>query len=288
MKRSISLIITLCLLVSLVACKSNGGGSIDGTADGSANDSETTAYIDPSEILGKYRANGFYESFMLSSEVSIYNMSTNFAIYNVTGTLKTDISDNIYFEETTTSASVTDCEYVIGNEYYKGSHPDSVSKNAEGVRVVLTDSERAEIANELYPIYLREDLTLLFSDIKCLEEDGRYTVLCHSEDANIISRFTDSIDKDLYKTFAEDSEFSFVSVDYQLIIDENGALIAYAVAATFLVATDDIIEEGSLENYYSYVFVAAVSNYGETLSPFDFSLSDVILTEKTYAEVFGN
>ncbi len=288
MKRSISLIITLCLLVSLVACKSNGGGSIDGTADGSASDSETTAYVDPSEILGKYRANGFFDSVMLSSEVSVYNVSTNFAIYSVLGTIKMDANGNVYREEATDSASVTDCEYVIGNDYYKGTHPNAVSKNAEGVLVSLTDDEKAKAAKAISPIFVKEDLTLLFNDIKCVESDGRYTVLCHSEDANVISKFTDSIDKDLYKAFAEDSEFSFVSVDYQLIIDENGALIAYAVAATFLVATDDIIEEGSLENYYSYVFVAAVSDYGETLSPFDFSLSDVILTEKTYAEVFGN
>ncbi len=291
MKRYISLIIALCLVLacplSLWSCGNEGGGDADGTGTGGNVGGDTVKYADPGEVLGKYRANGFFESAMLSSEVSVYNVSTNFAIYSVLGTFKKDASGNVYREKATDSASVTDCEYVIGSTYYKGTHPASVSRDAAGITVSLSDSEKAEIAKSLSPNFLKEDLTLLFNDVKCVEDSDRYTVLCHSEDQNVISRFTDFITADLSDAFAEGSEFSFVSVDYQLILNCEGAPIAYAVASAFLVVTDDIIEEGSLENYYSYVYVAAVSDCTETLTPPDFTSSDVTVTEKTYAEVFG-
>lgn len=260
MKKLFAVLLTVTLIISLFACENEDDGIAGSAETDDAPDStaETLDFSDTESILKLYRSAEGYAGVTYSADSDIYSMSTDFSIHSTDRSYSRDADGNISVLQTGDKASSFS---LIDGIYYK---------NGEAV-FDLPENELASLAEELRlsNYDFDYDVTTYFGEIVAVSnENGTYTIACHSEDEAVINIFMDGIRFDLDGVFSDGADFDVSSVDYQLMINDSGAPLAFVVAASFELITDEPTAEGSLENFYSYLYVAAVSECTDDI-PFE-------------------
>ncbi len=257
MKKLLLFIIAIMIPLSLLACTDDDDG-IRGSAeidDAPDSTEESLDFSDTESILKLYRSAEGYKGVTYTADSDIYNMSTNFSIHSTDRTYARDTDGNISVilsGDKTASLSLIDGTYYKNGEAVSDLPDDELSSLKEELRLSNYDFD--------------SDVTTNFVDIVAVKnENGTYTIACHSEDEAVINVFMDGIRSDLDSVFSDGADFDVSSVDYQLMISKTGTPLAFVVAASFELITDEPTAEDSLENFYSYLYVAAVTERTEPI-----------------------